>query len=77
MEASLWVPWVSAIVIALILGITIIAAVGAKNGIKAEVRKEEIAAMSKFSASANDLSGRLDSLDERLARIEKMLNDIP
>ena len=77
MEASLWVPWVSAIVIALIIGGTIIATVGAKHGIKAEVKKEELNAMSKFSTSANDLTERLDALDARLARIEKMLNDIP
>ncbi len=72
-----WLPWVAAIFIALIIGGTVIAAVGARHGIKAEVKKQEIEALKAHTAVTADLAERLDAIDGRLAAIEKTLTDIP
>lgn len=68
---------IAAIVVALIVGITVVAATGAKNGIKAEVKKAEIEANTKFSEATAAVASHLESIDKRLATIEKTLTDIP
>jgi len=70
-------PWISAIVIALIIGGSAIAATGAKHGIKGEVKKAEVEAMKTYADATNALTERLESIDARLAKIEKTLTEIP
>ena len=68
---------IAAIVVALIIGITVVAATGAKNGIKAEVKKAEIEANTKHADATAALASHLESIEKRLATIEKTLTDIP
>ena len=70
-------PWISAIIIALIIGGSVIAATGAKHGIKGEVKKAEVEAMKSYADATNALTERLESIDKRLAKIEKTLTEIP
>jgi uncharacterized protein HemX len=70
-------PWIAAVVIAIILGVTVVAAVGAKNGIKAEVKKAEIEANTAYATAVREHNQTLKNIETRLAAIEKTLSDIP
>lgn len=70
-------PYVAAVVIAIIVAIAVVAATGAKHGIKAEVKKAEIEAMKTYADATAAQTERLESIDARLAKIEKTLTDIP